>query len=438
MRLVVVPNLRGTSRQGVWVVLAVLVAAALAASLLLLMMVASPARADTTFTVKSKADTDGMTCGPSDCTLRQAINAANAAPGNDTIVFALGPTATITLGSTLPTITDASGLTIDGQSASITISGNEQVRVFEVVAGAELALSKLTVANGSAGLGGGIKNEGGTLKVTDSTFSDNNAVGTGSDPVSCENACLGGGIQNDGGTLTVIRSTFSGNKSDAIGGGISNVNGGTLKIINSTFSGNGAGFVGGAINNGGKLEVTYSTFSDNVGGGINNANAAGVTLTLSNTILANSTGGNIREVCAGGTCQGKIIDGGYNISDDDSTSEFFTDQTSKSNTEPGLAGGLANNGGPTQTIALLEGSPALNAIPKAQNGCGTEITTDQRGVTRPQFAACDIGAYELAAQASPAPPDKDKKDKKDKKQHNNNKGGGGGGGGGISQGSSQG
>lgn len=398
MRLVVVPNLRGTSRQGVWVVLAVLVAAALAASLLLLMMVASPARADTTFTVKSKADTDGMTCGPSDCTLRQAINAANAAPGNDTIVFALGPTATITLGSTLPTITDASGLTIDGQSASITISGNEQVRVFEVVAGAELALSKLTVANGSAGLGGGIKNEGGTLKVTDSTFSDNNAVGTGSDPVSCENACLGGGIQNDGGTLTVIRSTFSGNKSDAIGGGISNVNGGTLKIINSTFSGNGAGFVGGAINNGGKLEVTYSTFSDNVGGGINNANAAGVTLTLSNTILANSTGGNIREVCAGGTCQGKITDGGYNISDDKSFR--FGAPTSRTNVDPRLEpGGSQDNGGPTDTIALQGDSPAVDFIPKGRNGCGAAVNVDQRGVKRPQGNRCDAGAFEL--QASP-------------------------------------
>jgi hypothetical protein len=58
---------------------------------------------------------------------------------------------------------------------------------------------------------------------------------------------------------------------------------------------------------------------------------------------------------------------------------------------------LANNGGPTKTVALLRGSPALNAIPKGENGCATatdRIATDQRGVARPQGPACDIGAFE--------------------------------------------
>jgi CSLREA domain-containing protein len=367
-----------------------------------------PARAQSS-TIIVDTTKDEKTSSGGKCSLREAIQNANdnakispecAAGGDeDRIVFSdkvIGETITLDPALGQLTVTDTARLIIDGgkNGKGVTVSGGDQVQVFEVKAGAELLIRNLTVANGSAGLGGGIENEGGTLKVTDSTISDNNAVGTGSDPVNCENACLGGGIQNDGGTLKVTRSTFSGNKSDAVGGGISNVNGGTLKIINSTFSGNGAGFVGGAINNAGKLEVTYSTFSDNVGDGINNANVAGVTLTLSNTILANSTGGNIREVCAGGTCQGKITDGGYNISDDDSTSEFFTDQTSKSNTEPGLAGGLTNNGGPTQTIAIRPTGPAFNAIPVKVNGCGDEIKTDQRGVTRPQGKKCDVGAFE--------------------------------------------
>ncbi len=63
------------------------------------------------------------------------------------------------------------------------------------------------------------------------------------------------------------------------------------------------------------------------------------------------------------------------------------------NTNP-LLGPLANNGGPTQTMTLFVGSAAMNRIPNGTNGCGTTIMTDQRGILRPQGAACDIGAYE--------------------------------------------
>jgi CSLREA domain-containing protein len=387
-------------------------------------------------TIEDESTDDG------NCSLREAIEAADtntavdkceagSATERDAIHFSLGKKATIVLGSQLPTITDASGLNINGRRAHITISGNDAVRVFEVGSGAKLTLANLTVADGfavqtpspnpqpdngggivndggalrvargtfsgnNANAGGGIANiNGGTLTVTNSTFSGNNAVGTSSSGrINCENACFGGGIENDGGTLKVTSSTFSGNKADAIGGGISN-NSGALKVANSTFSGNSAAFVGGAINNGGTLEVTYSTFSGNVGGGINNANEATAKVTLSNTILAKSTGGNIRQACAGGTCLGTITDGRYNISDDNTSSKFFTDPTSKNDTDPLLdPNGLQNNGGPTKTIALQKGSPAIDAIPEGANGCGTEVTTDQRGVKRPQGPGCDIGAFE--------------------------------------------
>jgi hypothetical protein len=55
---------------------------------------------------------------------------------------------------------------------------------------------------------------------------------------------------------------------------------------------------------------------------------------------------------------------------------------------------LANNGGPTQTILILPGSPAVSVIPEGTNGCGTEITTDQRGKKRPNGSGCDVGAFE--------------------------------------------
>src|SRR5215210_4227929 len=315
---------------------------------------------------------DETTPNDNECSLREAIQNANgdaqtssdckAGRSGDTITFKKGLSGTITLAPSLGplTVTGSAGLTIDGGRESITVSGGDQVQVFSESAGARLALRNLTVANGSAGSGGGIENNGGMLTVTDSTFSGNSAVGTGSDPVDCANKCYGGGIENDGGTLTVTGSTFLGNKSDAVGGGIAN--GGTLTVTYSTFSGNGS----------------------SVGGGI--GNAISNTATLSNTVLESVQGGN----CGLGT----YIDAGYNISGDESC--HFTDPTSKPNTKPLLdPNGLQDNDCPTQTIALQEGSSALDYIPKGQNGCNTTIKTDQRGVKRPQGKACDVGAYEL-------------------------------------------
>jgi hypothetical protein len=262
----------------------------------------------------------------------------------------LGDEATIVLGSELPPITDTFGLTINGQKAKITISGNEQVRVFRVNSGAKLTLNHLKVAGGIANgnSGGGLMNTG-TVKVRNTTFSNNSAD-------------FGGGIYNNaGGTLTVTNSTFSENSASIVGGGIANAVG-PLTVTNSTFSGNSAAGAGGGI------------FNNNGG-----------TLTVTNTIVANST--------SGGNCLGDITDGGYNI-DDGTSCGFSAANNSMPSTEPLLAAGLANNGGPTKTIALRDASPAINAIPQGTNGCGTEVTTDQRGVERPQGKGCEIGAFE--------------------------------------------
>ena len=113
---------------------AMIVAAGL---LLVLLWSVHPARADTTFTVSSSADAGGSTCG-SGCTLRQAITAANAAPGEDTIVFDLGQSQTITLRSGRLVATDSSGLIIDGENANITVSGADQTTVFTVIDGGKL------------------------------------------------------------------------------------------------------------------------------------------------------------------------------------------------------------------------------------------------------------------------------------------------------------
>ena len=143
------------------------------------------------------------------------------------------------------------------------------------------------------------------------------------------------------------------------GGGIANVYGGTLTVTNSTFSGNN-GYAGGGI-----------------------YNESG-TVTVTNTIVANST--------SGANCSGPITHGDHNI--DDGTTYGFTG-TSLSNTDPMLAA-LANNGGPTQTIALLAHSPAINAGDESVCAAPPVNNLDQRGYGRSGTGAtnCSIGAYE--------------------------------------------
>jgi hypothetical protein len=158
-----------------------------------------------------------------------------------------------------------------------------------------------------------------------------------------------------------------------------------VEVVNTTSTNNSAELGGGGIFNSGRLTVINSTFSENNalrGGGIFISDG---TATLRNTVVAYSP--------SGGNCAGAITDGGYNI-DSGTSCGFSEQQNSLPSTNPLLADQPAFNGGPTRTIALREDSPAINAIPEATNGCGTEVQTDQRGVMRPQGEGCDIGAFE--------------------------------------------
>ncbi len=117
------------------------------------------------------------------------------------------------------------------------------------------------------------------------------------------------------------------------------------------------------------------------------------TITFKNTLIANNTGGNCFQD-AGGT----FVSDGYNLDNDGSC--LLINLTDLHFSSTGLAAGPANNGGSTQTIALLAGSPAIDAIPVVPiNNCtdidGNPVATDQRGVSRPAGAGCDIGAYEF-------------------------------------------
>jgi hypothetical protein len=303
-------------------------------------------------------------------------------------------------------------LNILGSSAATTIidGGGYNTVVTVPKSGTQVTLSKVTIRNGNghgiynSGVlrvidtilsgnlaryyGGGIYNSG-TLLVIDSTLSGNTVSNT------CYSICpaFGGGIYNIG-ALTINKTTLSENLASATdrrsaGGGI--FNGGTLAINNSTLTGNSAtGIGGGGIFNDFSLAINNSTLTGNsatgIGGSIYNYSEGFAT--LQNTIVANSP--------SGGNCGGSVTSNGYNLSSDNSCN--FNGPGDVQNANP-LLGPLQYNGGPTKTMALGAGSPAIDAGNPSgcTDGKGNLLKTDQRGKPRPNTedtGGCDIGAYE--------------------------------------------
>lgn len=350
-----------------------------------------------TFTVDS--NTDAADSSPGDgvcdegssnhyCTLRAAIQEANALGGSHTINLSAS-TYTLTISgsddsaqagdldiiNTNPTTVN---ITIIGAGArSTVIDGNGSViadRVFDIHASNEATISDVTIRGGniSGSFGGGISNAG-TLTLDSVTISGNTA---GQD---------GGGVSN-GGTLTITNSTFNGNTATANGGALANT--GTATITNSTISANTATLGGGLYSAAGSLTLAHVTVNGNTataviapGGGVYDTSA---TVSIGHSILNANTGDN---------CNAAIASNDYNIDSNGSQVCNFTEPGDQ-NTNLTL-GALANNGGPTNTHALISNSPAIDAGDPVN--CPPPAT-DQRGVTRPVNggigAICDIGAYE--------------------------------------------
>jgi hypothetical protein len=372
-----------------------------------------------TFTVNSTGDTGAGSGLNGD--LRYCLTQADSAGGANTIQFDPGVFATpqtITLTSALPAITD-NNLTIAGPGSSLaTISGNNTFQVFNVTA-ANATISGLTIANGGAGYGAGLYFGGtGTLTLASMVIANNATSNAGggidggsSGTLNLSNCVLSGnsakngagGLQLASGTATLTDCTLSGNSTsggnfnggNSQGGAIKNY--GTLTLTDCTLSGNSAYNQGGAIDNLGTATLISCTVAGNSatlhsGGGLVG------TVTLYDTIVAGNTAPSAPDV-SGTVTSGSaynLIGNGTGMSGITNGSNGNQVGTATSPINPLLAA-LGSYGGPTPTMALLPGSPALAAGSVALDG---GAATDQRGQPRVVGGAIDIGAFEN--QAGPA------------------------------------
>ena len=320
------------------------------------------------------------------CSLRAAIEEANALAGADAVIVPAGTYSVSPL-----QVSDS--LVLGGAGAESTVVAGSLGTVI-TANDADLALLDLTVAGGHGNnVGGGVSNNGGHLAIINSVVRDNFAMNTG------------GGVYNNSGTLTVIGSTVSNNFAFNVGGGIHNE--GTAMLMNSTISGNRVVNTSGGIGNEGSLQLTNCTVTGNgaanAGAGIDNDFDDAQQLVLENTILAdnralqfNPLTGALLDLGPGADCTGSKVSGSYNLIQ----SSFCTiDGVGNLTGVSAQLGGLQDNGGPTPTHALRGSSPAIDAGSPATPGSssGACPETDQRGITRPYGTACDIGAYEAAA-----------------------------------------
>ena len=399
---------------------------------MLFIVIGSTALASTTWYVNGVSGSNLNNCKSSLTACKTIAHAISLASSGDSIRVAAGTySENLKINITAKVIgSGASRTIIDGAGAGTVVTISK--------ATAQVTLSNLAIRNGKATSGAGINNAG-TLTLVNSTVSGNWA------PIPCiyfllvcgisRGTASGGGIYNSG-ALTISNSIISGNHAGshcnaspcaAYGGGIYN-SGKLMMIQNTTLTGNSAGNscsttvlcrvgvggalytiggavtlnnstvtgntayrcsgvcngTGGAIANGsGTLHMNNVTVSGNSAGGISNSS----TTTLQNSIIANDSGTN---------CFGTATSYGYNLSSDNSCA--FSNSGDRNHHDP-MLGTLGIYGGPTPTIPLLTGSPAIDAGNPSgcTDGLGHLLKTDQRGMPRPDkedSGGCDIGAFE--------------------------------------------
>jgi CSLREA domain-containing protein len=409
-----------------------LTAVALAA--LWLAATGAPAARAADFTVDSTGD--AVDAKPGDhvcrtdaatCTLRAAIQEADATSGADTVFVPAGRYLLTSVPSPeagFPTENDAGNgdlditdtLTVRGAGAGrTTIDGSGLDRVFSID-NTTATISDMTITHGSATGGGtakGIGMGGGIYNTGTATLERLRLVGNDADG--------GGAVFSIPGSYITIRGSVLAHNTAYEGGAIRFDNGG--EVVNSTITGNTllvppsdpatylqqpkiavtlldqlSGYGGGIDHRGGAdVAIVNSTITNNHaikgGGGVNSAQDYVPTsdkIAISRVRLLNSIVADNTSVGGPANCHvaAQVIQSaGHNIDSDGSC--FLSGPGDLPDRDP-LLGPLMDNGGPTETEALLPGSPAIDAA--TRDGCPQD---DQRGVARPRGAGCDIGAYEL-------------------------------------------
>ncbi len=375
------------------------------------------------YTVSKIADTNDGTCN-ADCSLREAITAANATVDNDTIYFALpffASPQTITLSGSEIVIANNGSLTIWGTGNNrLTVSGNNASRIISISDNAVVNIDHMRFTGGTGagaantGRGGAIYNNGGTTVISNCVFTGNTGM-------------LGGAMNNaTAGTLTITDSVLSNNVAATVGGALQNFSTSTLHLINTAITGNSCGTSstgGGAIQGNGAITMTNVTMSGNStlssGGGIY-YNGTGLTMT-NTTIMGNASGSNagglhkstatnnanIRNSIIAGNTGGaspditNVINSlGNNIIGVVGTSTGWVGSDMQ-NSNPFLSP-LGYYGGNGFSHAVLLGSSAadngqncVKNLSCATNNPPVAVVTDQRGAAR--TGDVDIGAFEVSS-----------------------------------------
>ena len=324
--------------------------------------------------------------------LRAAIQEAN---GNGEInQIILGPGVYTLLGAAgedgglLGDLDIESSMTLRGASTKETVldgAGND--RIFDIDGNISVRISDLTITNGNieveSGLGGAVSVHDSQLTLERVRILESNTPHGGAAGLYMENA-----------EVFISDSEFSGNITDSNGGAIASVNS-SLEITNSTFSGNIAGDDGGAIYLSGSTAVIInSTITNNEATvGLGEGLYGGLSVELGNTIIAGNIDSNepgssdcvgADLISLGGNIMG-VLGCAIGVNPNPTDRYGFPE-----NPLDPVLGPLQDNGGPTHTHALLDGSPAINM--GLNENCPTR---DQRGVVRPVGGTCDIGAFEF-------------------------------------------